>query len=105
MIDTEDLGRLESVVEKLLSDFNALKKEKNELEMQLEEKSMELSELRGQLDEIQNEKSQVQQRVSGILSSIEQWEKNQTSHEQDAAENQRGEEKSESSPQLFSMGR
>ena len=37
MIETEDLGRLESVVEKLLTDFNNLKKENSELEELLEE--------------------------------------------------------------------
>ena len=105
MTETEDLGRLESVVEKLLADFNTLKNDNNELEKLLEQKNNEIKELQSTLDQVHSEQNQVQQRVSGILNSIEQWEKSQGPDEKAEAQKEQSGEKTESSPQLFSMGR
>jgi predicted nuclease with TOPRIM domain len=105
MIETEDLGRLESVVEKLLTDFNNLKKENSELEELLEQQQGEINKLQATLDEVQSDRTQVQQRVSGILNSIEQWEKSQTPEQPTDDSEERTEGKPESSPQLFSMGK
>jgi chromosome segregation ATPase len=105
MTETEDLGRLESVVEKLLADFNSLKNDKNELENLLEQKNNEINELQSALDEVRSERNQVQQRVSGILNSIEQWEQSQMPDEKTEAQEEGSGEKPDSSPQLFSMGR
>ena len=104
MIETEDLGKLESVVETLLSDFNSLKAEKNKLENLLQQKNEEIDTLQEALDKVNNERTQVHQRVSGILSSIEKWEQHQASQEQprDTVE-EKGDEKASVSPQLFSM--
>ncbi|MBC8317516.1 MAG: DUF904 domain-containing protein [Desulfobulbaceae bacterium] len=104
MIETEDLGRLESVVEKLLSDFNNLMIEKNKLETLLQQKNSEIEKLQESLDNVHSEKTQVHERVSGILSSIEKWEHHQSPKEEDSGE-EKNDEKSGSSPQLFSMNR
>lgn len=102
MIETEDLGRLENVVGKLLVDFNDLKVEKNKLENLLQQKNNEINELQEAVDKVNSERTQVHQRVSGILSSIEKWEEHQSPQGQDAPE-EKGDEKSAASPQLFSM--
>jgi chromosome segregation ATPase len=102
MIETEDLGRLENVVGKLLADFNDLKAEKNKLENLLQQKNNEIDELQEAVDRVHSERTQVHQRVSGILSSIEKWEEHQSPQEQDASED-KASEKSTASPQLFSM--
>ena len=102
MIETEDLGRLENVVEKLLADFNDLKVEKNKLENLLQQKNNEIEELQEAFGKVNSEQTQVHQRVSGILSSIEKWEQHQSSQGQDAPE-EKGDETPAASPQLFSM--
>jgi len=102
MIETEDLGRLENVVGKLLADFNDLKAEKNKLENLLQQKNNEIDALQEAVDKVHSERTQVHQRVSGILSSIEKWEEHQSSQGQDDSE-EKGSEKSAASPQLFSM--
>jgi chromosome segregation ATPase len=105
MIETEDLGRLESVVEKLLGDFNELRNEKNKLETLLQQKNSEIDELQESLDKVHNDRTQVHQRVSGILSSIEKWEQHQSPKKDQAVEEteEKNEEKPGNSPQLFSM--
>ena len=102
MIETEDIGRLENVVGKLLADFNDLKVEKNKLESLLQQKNNEIVELQEVFDNINNERTQVHQRVSTLLSSIEKWEQHQSPEVQDASE-EKGDEKPGASPQLFSM--
>lgn len=102
MIETEDLGRLESVVEKLLADFNNLMIEKNKLETLLQQKNSEIEELQESFDKVHDERTQVHQRVSGILSSIEKWEQHQSPEVVESAEG-KNDENSGASPQLFSM--
>ena len=102
MIETEDLGRLENVVGKLLADFNDLKAENNKLENLLQQKNNEIDALQEAVDKVHSERTQVHQRVSGILSSIEKWEEHQSPQGQDDFE-EKGSEKSAASPQLFSM--
>jgi len=73
----EAMARLEAVVEKLLANFNSLKQEKAEIEAQLRQSHYEVEELQGVVAALKEEKTVVHQRVSGLLSSIEDWEKNQ----------------------------
>ncbi len=73
----EAMARLEAVVEKLLANFNSMKQEKAEVEAQLRQRSYEVEELQEVVAALKDEKSVVHQRVSGLLSSIEDWEKNQ----------------------------
>lgn len=73
----EAMARLEAVVEKLLAGFNSMKQEKAELEAQLRQRHYEVEELQEVVTALKEEKSVVHQRVSGLLSSIEDWEKNQ----------------------------
>jgi predicted nucleic acid-binding Zn-ribbon protein len=68
---------LEAVVEKLLAGFNSMKQEKAELEAQLRQRQYEVEELHELVAALKEEKTVVHQRVSGLLNSIEDWEKNQ----------------------------
>ena len=73
----EAMAQLEAVVEKLLAGFNGLKQEKAELEAQLRQKNFEVEEVQEVLAALKEEKSLVHQRVTGLLQSIEEWEKGQ----------------------------
>lgn len=75
MEQVESLARLEEAIEKLLTTMQEMKKEKSQLEAKLEEKSQESFELKQQLDTLQSERSRIHQRVSGLINSIDKWEK------------------------------
>lgn len=70
-----DLERLENIVEKLLARYNDLKGEQSRLERTLMEKDAEIIKLQGELRGMEEEKSGIHQRVSGLIASIEEWEK------------------------------
>jgi len=73
----EAMVRLEAVVEKLLAGYNGLKQEKLELEARLRQKEFEVEELQEVVATLKQEKTVVHKRVSGLLDSIEEWERNQ----------------------------
>ena len=73
----EAMARLEAVVENLLTGFNGLKQEKLELEAKLRQKEYEVEELQEVMTTLKEEKSLVYRRVSGLLNSIEEWERSQ----------------------------
>lgn len=75
MEQVESLARLEEAIDKLLTTMQEMKKEKTQLEARLEEKEQEAFELKQQLDTLQSERSRIHQRVSGLISSIDKWEK------------------------------
>ncbi len=75
MEQVESLARLEEAIDKLLTTMQEMKKEKSQLEAKLEEKEQEAFELKQQLDTLQSERSRIHQRVSGLISSIDKWEK------------------------------
>jgi hypothetical protein len=75
--EEEAMAQLEAVVEKLLAGYNSLKQEKAELEARLRQKEYEVEELQEVTGALKEEKSVVHKRVSGLLSSIEDWEKKQ----------------------------
>lgn len=75
MEQVESLARLEEAIEKLLTTMQEMKKEKSRLEIKLEEKEQESFELKQQLDTLQSERSRIHQRVSGLINSIDKWEK------------------------------
>jgi len=76
MASEQELQKLEQLVENLLGRFQALKREKNELAALVAAKDKRIEELDSQLDSLGSERTQVQDRVSTLLSSIEEWEKN-----------------------------
>lgn len=75
MEQVESLARLEEAIDKLLTSMQEMKKEKTQLEAKLEEKEQEAFELKQQLDTLQSERSRIHQRVTGLISSIDKWEK------------------------------
>lgn len=78
--DFEKLERLERSVERLLAGYNALRQEKGALDEMLENKNAEIRRLTEQVALLSEERSVVHQRVSGLLSSIAEWE--ETKHGQ-----------------------
>lgn len=75
MEQVESLARLEEAIDKLLTTLQEMKKEKSQLEAKVEEKEQEAFELKQQLDTLQSERSRIHQRVSGLINSIDKWEK------------------------------
>ncbi len=75
MDSIESLAYLEEVVEKMLDTLKGNKQEKLVLEARVESRDQEIATLKEQLASLQGERGQIQQRISGLISSIEQWEK------------------------------
>ncbi len=73
----EVLASLEGVVEKLLGEFKTVKQEKAEVEALLRQRQFEVEELQELVATLKEEKGVVHQRVSGLLNSIQEWERNQ----------------------------
>lgn len=106
-----DLERLENIVEKLLTSYNDLKAEKQRLERSLMEKDAEIIKLDGELQGLTEEKAGIHNRVSGLIASIEEWEKEhaeavvvEPEEEQPAAKENEGGRGANRSEQLFGMG-
>ena len=75
MENVENLAQLESAVDKLLTAINEMKQEKLVLKARLDSRDQEIVSLKQQLQVLQGERSQIEQRVSGLLGSIDKWEK------------------------------
>ncbi|MEA3546231.1 MAG: hypothetical protein U9R66_01095 [Thermodesulfobacteriota bacterium] len=109
MEEREDLGKLENIVEKLISAYNNLKSDKHDLEEMLLDSQTENEKLQSQLSQLQEEKSHVHDRVAGLLGTIEEWEKTQNlTGTDDSDEEVSGfeadrQKEVESSSQLFTM--
>lgn len=74
MDQSGDLGRLEKIIEQLLTSFSELKKEKARLESRLQGKEQEIASLKEQLAKLEQDKDQVHLRVSRLITAIENWE-------------------------------
>lgn len=75
MDSIESLAYLEAVVEKMLTTLKSMKQEKLVLEARVESRDQEITTLKEQLEGLKGERTQIQQRVTGLISSIEKWEK------------------------------
>jgi predicted nuclease with TOPRIM domain len=75
MDSIESLVHLEKVVEKMMATLKEMRQEKLVLEARVESRDQEIATLKEQLEALQGERSQIQQRVTGLISSIEKWEK------------------------------
>ncbi len=75
-MEKETLLRLEAVVQKMLGNIDELKKENNTLELQLSEKNNKIDVLEERLAAVTNDQEHISTRVSSLISSIEEWEKN-----------------------------
>lgn len=95
----EDLSRLENIVEKMLAGFNELKRKNSALEASLALKEEEVQGLKETLNDLQDDRSAIRERVTGLISSIEKWEKSQESEEAKGTEDE-----GENAPALSSRG-
>jgi len=75
MEDIKNMVQLEAAVDKLLNAINEMRQEKLVLEARLESKDQDIVTLKQQLQMLHGERSQIDQRVTGLLGSIEKWEK------------------------------
>ena len=73
-----DLLKLEEAVQKLMAALQNTGQDKAVMESQLQAKDQEIAALKAQLNTLQDERNQVHQRVSGLISSIDQLERQVT---------------------------
>ncbi len=106
MEQSENLGRLEQFVEKLIDNYNQLKNEKSELMAQLQEKQQEIVELQETVKSLQEDRSVMHNQVTGLIDRIGEWDKildkEGTGHNNDSGEREARSLSKESSP-LFTI--
>ena len=71
----EDLKKLESNVEKMLNSLDSVQGDKIKLHADVARLEKEKKGLEEQVKRLTDEKKHIHQRVSGLLGSIEKWEK------------------------------
>jgi len=74
----KELARLEQFVDKLLTNYNVLKKECDGLQKRLQDREKENKQLLEQVDGLRSDKSDMHSRVTGLIGKIEEWEKSQS---------------------------
>lgn len=74
----EDLKKLESNVEKMLSSLDSAQGDKVKLQADIVRLELDKKELEEQIKRLKEEKKSIHQRVSGLLGAIEKWEKSAT---------------------------
>ena len=70
----KELVRLEKYIERLLSGYSELKKEKQNAEQRLVELQTENEKYKKELDSLGSERGVMRDRVSSLIGQIEQWE-------------------------------
>ncbi len=81
MENNAELVRLEQFVDKLLNQYNGLKKRFRALEATLQERDSHCANLQETIAELRSERSVVGDRVAGLIDRIEQWEAEQVEGE------------------------
>ncbi|MBA3002891.1 MAG: hypothetical protein FP813_03445 [Desulfurivibrio sp.] len=71
----DDLKKLESNVEKMLNSLDSAQGDKVKLHADIVRLEKDKKELEEQVKRLKDEKKSIHQRVSGLLGSIEKWEK------------------------------
>jgi len=74
----EDLKKLEGNVEKMLHSLDSVQGDKLRLQADIVRLEQDKQELEEQVKRLKEEKKNIHQRVSGLLGSIEKWEKSAT---------------------------
>jgi predicted nuclease with TOPRIM domain len=77
VMEYEELGRLEKIIEKLLAEFAGIKHENERLQADLARKDQEINELREMATLIKEEKNEINERVNSLINSLEKWEESQ----------------------------
>lgn len=103
MEQNDDLVRLAGVVEDLLANFNQLRTENAELQQTIKDREFQIRDLEEHVARLQGEKTDVSKRVSGILNSIQEWEKSLPQQEKKVEAESSQKSKPEPVAQLFSM--
>lgn len=70
-----NLKKLEAVVEKMLANMQELRRDNAELKAQLANRNSKIEELEGTVQGLAANQEEVSSRVTGIISSIEEWER------------------------------
>ncbi len=70
-----ELIRLEQYIERLLSGYAELKKEKQNIETRLVELQTENEKYKQELDSLDSDRGLMRDRVNSLIGQIEQWEK------------------------------
>jgi len=70
----EDFSRLEALVEKLLAQVDALRRQNSELQTALDARGVELDKMQNETGSLQDERGEILSRVNRLISSIEDWE-------------------------------
>ncbi|MDH5524255.1 MAG: DUF904 domain-containing protein [Desulfobulbaceae bacterium] len=71
----EDLGKLEKNVEKLLNSLDSVQDDRLKIKADLELLSQEKKALEEEVGRLKEEKRQILQRVTGLIGSIEKWQR------------------------------
>jgi len=71
----EDLKKLESNVERMLHSLDSVQGDKVKLQADIARLEQDKKGLEEQIKRLKDEKKSIHQRVSGLLGSIEKWEK------------------------------
>ena len=71
----EDLKKLENNIEKMLNSLDSVHGDKVRLQADIARLELDKKELEEQIKQMKEEKKNIHQRISGLLGSIEKWEK------------------------------
>ncbi len=93
MEHVDDLLKLEEAVQKLMAALQNTGQDKAVIESQLQSRDQEIASLKEELKTLQDERNQVHQRVSGLISSIDQLEKQVTGSAQESSDDGEAKEK------------
>ncbi len=107
MAQEEKLGRLEVYIEKLIGNYNELKKEYETLQSQYDTLEKENKEKQNLLGNLQSDKSVMHDRVTGLIDKIEEWESSLGSPSGKSSVSKKKRPRNESavtSEQTFSLG-
>ncbi len=109
-MENETLSKLEAVVKKMLGNIDELKSENGSLQSQIQTKDAKIEELESKISAMTSDQDAINTRVSSLISSIEEWEKNdekvvaETTQSAEIPESAIEASKEKQEGQLFDMG-
>ena len=74
MASDKEFIRLEKYIERLLSGYSELKKQKQDIELRLIELQTENKKYKQELDSLDSDRGVMRDRVTSLIGQIEQWE-------------------------------
>ncbi|MFH1146188.1 MAG: cell division protein ZapB [Pseudomonadota bacterium] len=70
-MNADGFEHLEEKINKLLSSYDEIKRERSELKSTLEKKDEELKAVRGELERIETERTEMRTRIGSLLAKLE----------------------------------